>query len=433
MEFSVKKLKNLASEKRSVITLVGGTSIAQGLSLLFAPATTRLFSPDVFGELSVFTSITSIIIVIICLRYELSIVVADDDEEAILLLRVSFIFAFMLTVLFGVPFSLLRGWIFNRLDAKGLAQYWYYFPVTLFLAGIVQSSNYWLIRNKKYKLISISTVVSVVVSNFVSIGLGLLGFVDVGSRLLANTLGYIANILLFSKEIAPVFTRDTDLLWEQFKKIIAKYKNSLLYDTGGTLLNNISWIIVPILMNIYYSSNAAGQYSIGMRIIQIPISIIGTSISRVFLQSASERLRRHDLYRYSLSVMKKMFIYTIFPTIVLFLFGKQIFHFVFGSKWDLAGIYCQILAPWALLWFCVNPIHGVFTITKKQNSYLLFSILNLATRFLSLYIGKKLGSDSWGLILFSISGIIAYSYSLFLALAEAKKSDRNVGTREEAT
>jgi O-antigen/teichoic acid export membrane protein len=106
---SIRKIKNMASEKRSIITLVGGTTVAQGLSLLFAPATTRLFSPDVFGELSIFTSITSIIIVVICLRYELSIVVAEDDMEGFSLLAISLLFAFLLTVLFGMVFFLLRG------------------------------------------------------------------------------------------------------------------------------------------------------------------------------------------------------------------------------------------------------------------------------------------------------------------------------------
>jgi hypothetical protein len=55
--------------------------------------------------------------------------------------------------------------------------------------------------------------------------------------------------------------------------------------------------------------------------------------------------------------------------------------------------------------------------------YLIFSIVNLATRFLSLYLGKMMNSDIWGIAFFSISGFIVYGISLILALREAKKSD----------
>jgi len=77
------KISALSSDRKSVLTLVGGTSIAQALSFLFSPIQTRLFSPEVFGELSVFGSITGIVGIIICLRYELAIVLPKDDDEGL--------------------------------------------------------------------------------------------------------------------------------------------------------------------------------------------------------------------------------------------------------------------------------------------------------------------------------------------------------------
>ena len=68
-------------------------------------------------------------------------------------------------------------------------------------------------------------------------------------------------------------------------------------------------------------------------------------------------------------------------------------------------------------------MHSIFTITQKQDMYLVFSAINLFTRFLALYIGYLLRSDVWGIILFSISGFIVYGISLILALKQAKKND----------
>ncbi|MEN6298054.1 MAG: hypothetical protein ABFC92_08935, partial [Rectinema sp.] len=96
------KLKGLSGDNKSVLTLVGGTAVAQVLSFLFSPITTRLFSPEVFGDLSVFTSITGIVGVVVCLRYELAIVLPQDDDEGFSLLKLCYIFTGIVSGLAGL-------------------------------------------------------------------------------------------------------------------------------------------------------------------------------------------------------------------------------------------------------------------------------------------------------------------------------------------
>ena len=422
-EALAKRRKSLSSDSKSVLTLIGGTTIAQALNFIFSPITTRLFSPEVFGDLSVFTSITGIIGIIICLRYELAIVLPQDDDEGFSLLKLCLIFATIISILAGIIFLFAGNAIYVSFGAPNLVQYWYYVPISLFLTGIIQACNYWLTRTRQFVVLSWNKVIPVIVVNVVSIGLGLLGNRALGARLFAIFLSNIANIAVLAKAVAPEFISKKHETHSNYRQLIRQYENFLIYDIWGALLNNLSWMIVPILMNAYYGSNAAGQYSIGMRVIQIPASLIGTSISQVFLKNASERRYSKTLYNYCIETTKKLFKYTAPIVIILFFLGKPIFHFVFGDKWDIAGLYSQILAPWAMLWFCASPMHSVFTITQRQNIYLFFSIINLATRFLSLYLGKMLNSDIWGIAFFSISGFIVYGLSLVLALIEAKKND----------
>ena len=422
-EALAKRRKSLSSDSKSVLTLIGGTTIAQALNFIFSPITTRLFSPEVFGDLSVFTSITGIIGIIICLRYELAIVLPKDDDEGFSLLKLCFIFVAIISILAGAVFLFAGNKIYASFGAPNLVQYWYYVPISLFLTGIIQACNYWLTRTRQFVVLSWNKVIPVIVVNVVSIGLGLLGNRALGARLFAIFLSNIANIAVLAKAVAPEFISKKHETHSNYRQLIRQYENFLIYDIWGALLNNLSWMIVPILMNAYYGSNAAGQYSIGMRVIQIPASLIGASISQVFLKNASERRYSKTLYNYCIETTKKLFKYTAPIVIILFFLGKPIFHFVFGDKWDIAGLYSQILAPWAMLWFCASPMHSVFTITQRQNIYLFFSIINLATRFLSLYLGKMLNSDIWGIAFFSISGFIVYGLSLVLALIEAKKND----------
>ncbi len=65
-----------------VLKLVTGTTLAQVITILAAPVITRLYGPEAFGFLAIFASITSILGVIACMRYEMAIMLPKTDEEA---------------------------------------------------------------------------------------------------------------------------------------------------------------------------------------------------------------------------------------------------------------------------------------------------------------------------------------------------------------
>ena len=417
------RLKSISGDKKSVLALVGGTTLAQALNFLFSPIQTRLFSPEVFGELSVFTSITGIVGIIICLRYELAIVLPKDDDEGFALLKLSWLFAAIIAGISLIVFGFWGKQIYTRFNAPALVRYWYYVPITLLLTGIIQAANYWLTRRRQFMVLSYNKVLPVLAVNLVSIGLGFAGNRALGARLFSTLIGNIVNIVVLASVLVPDMKVKRE---QQYRKreLVGKYKNFLVYDIWSALINNLSWMIVPILMNSYYGSFAAGQYAIGLRVIQLPVSIIGASIGQVFIKTANEKKYTKNLYHYSLKVIKKLFVYTAPFGLILIVFGRNIFSVVFGSQWELAGIYSQILAPWAIVWFISSPISAIYAILQKQNISLITSSLNLISRIFSLYLGKYFNNDIIGILLFSSSGIIINSISLYLCIILSKINDK---------
>ena len=82
----MKITKRMLSSKgfiKNIILLVSGTLLAQSVSIISSPILTRIYSPEAFGELGVFTSITSIFSVFMCLRYELALVIPKEKEYAL--------------------------------------------------------------------------------------------------------------------------------------------------------------------------------------------------------------------------------------------------------------------------------------------------------------------------------------------------------------
>jgi lipopolysaccharide exporter len=411
------------SDKRSVLTLISGAAIGQLINVLFIPITTRLFSPEVFGALSVFSSITGIVSIVVCLRYELGIIIPKEESEAFSILLLSVFFAVMVSGISFIVFLFFGKDIYSLFNAPQLTQFWYFVPLFLLLAGISQASSLWLTRKKKYRILSFCKVIPVLVTNLFSVGFGLLGDKNIETRLLALVLGSLSNVLLALPELIIVLKSREKAFPEEPIVLVKRYKSFLLFDVWGALLNNMSWMIIPIFMNSFFSSSTAGYYSISMRVVQLPASIIGYSITQIFLKNSSEKMYSGKLYNYSWATMKKLCIYSFPFALVILFFGNTAFSIVFGPEWSMGGVYSQILAPWSLVWFCASPMHSIFTITQKQSVYLIFSIVNLATRVGSMVIGGIYGNAILGLCIFSCSGCLVYGASIFISMKIAKKSD----------
>src|SRR5579862_5015807 len=65
-----------------VATLVTGTAISQAITFAAMLVLTRLFAPEAFGLLAVFMTIVSLFSVLGGARYELAIMLPDDDRRA---------------------------------------------------------------------------------------------------------------------------------------------------------------------------------------------------------------------------------------------------------------------------------------------------------------------------------------------------------------
>ena len=74
---------------KSLITLLTGTTLAQGITLLISPILSRLFTPHDFGVFGTFLSIVSAIALIASLRYEIAIVLPKKEDVAINLLALA--------------------------------------------------------------------------------------------------------------------------------------------------------------------------------------------------------------------------------------------------------------------------------------------------------------------------------------------------------
>jgi O-antigen/teichoic acid export membrane protein len=70
----------------------------------------------------------------------------------------------------------------------------------------------------------------------------------------------------------------------------------------------------------------------------------------------------------------------------LFLYGEQIFSFIFGENWKEAGLYSEIMAPWLMINFILSPISQIPTVLKRQKTFFILSSITTLVLIFSLVI-----------------------------------------------
>lgn len=401
-----------------VLTLVSGTTFAQILTILIAPILTRLYGPKDFGLLALFLSITGIIGIIVCLRYELSIMLPKSDEEAANLLVLSLFIALTLSI-FTIPFICFgRQPIQNVLKAPQLGTYLWLVPLFVFVSGVFLALNYWNSRTKHFKRLSAATITSSVASTGAQLGAGFAGYATGGSLIVANLVGQSVSTLILGGQI---WKDDHSLIQKSISKktmiaVIKRYRKFPLISTWSALLNTASWQLPNLILASFFSPSVVGFYSMGFRLLQLPMSFIGGSISQVFFQRAVEAKSEGTLPSLVENIFRLLVVIGMFPILTLTIVGGDFFTVIFGNNWTESGVYVQILSIWAFIWFISSPLSILIDVMERQKFELKYTFFNFSTRLLSLVIGGLLGNARFALVLFSISGIFVYGYLCFKML-----------------
>ncbi len=391
------------------IKLAGGATFAQALGFFVAPILSRLFAPEAFGISAVFGSILSVISVVVCLRYESAIMLPEKDEDAMHLLVGSLSFVGLATVLSSVGVILLGGLITGWLNAPELRPYLWMMPLAVFAAGSYRALQYWSTRLRRYNLISGTRIASSASQSAFRLGAGFLGFVAAGPLIAARVIApAIALAGLAGKSLREDWPLLAAVRGRQILSLLKRYRKFPLITTWSGLLNAFSMQLPVMLLSTYFSSTIVGYYSFGMRMVGMPMSLIGDAISQVFYQRASEARNQGTLSVVVQNTFARLVNLGLFPLLAFGLIGPEAFIIVFGPEWAEAGVYTQILALWRLVTFLGSPMSTVISTLERQELGLLFNIVLLATRVASLVIGGKSGDPRIALALYSMSGFIVW-------------------------
>lgn len=367
---------------RALSVLVAGSAVSSVILLCITPILTRLYTPEDFGVLSIFTSILYVLMIIVSFRYEAALVLPKKKNAALALLFIAnastFIVAgLVILLLILTPFTT---WI-------GIGEthsFFWILGLSLLFVGIFQSMNNWALRYEQYDIINRAKISMNTGQGF---GQLLFGFLNMGviGLLLGEMLGRLTGMMQYIRYYRKDLLASQKTSLQQMKEMVIRYKKFPLVSSISNVIYSVAVNLPPLFLAAYFDVATAGFYYLAQKILTVPENLVGFSATQVYLSQAAKMMQDgQDLKKHCLETVKHLFVIAFVIIVSIDIFAPIGFTFFFGHGWDTTVTFIQILSLMYFTKMVLQPINGVFQVCEAFYMQITAELIRLVFIILAL-------------------------------------------------
>lgn len=358
---------------KGLALLMGGTLLGQVVIIGAAPVLSRLYSPEDFALLAVFTSMVSIGTVAAAFRLEMAVPLEESDASARSVVSTGLVFACMFGLLFTVGAIPAASWVANATDITALEHWFWLVPFTCSFSAAFMLLNQYAVRRGAFGSIATRTGLRSLVMTGVQLGGGAARWAP-GGLIVGFIAGHLISAIalwtsagLRSGELINGIRYAPKVLQERWK-FATKLTIAGLFNIAGTQLP-------VIIFAIGYSAAETGALGMTQRAIALPVALIGTTVAQVYLSTLS-RSRREDvpLYPIFLKATVRLAAVSVVGVVTLLVFGPTLFGLIFGDQWTLSGRFAQALAVGIGFQLVASPLSQTLIVLGRTTLQLSWDI-----------------------------------------------------------
>lgn len=367
---------NQGSFYKNVAWVAGGTAAAQAITVLSTPVVTRLYTPSDYGVFSFFTAVLIVLQPLATLTYAMAIPLAEDRALAQGLLKLCAVIAASFSLALAGAVLLAGPWVAARFGMPEAAPFLWLLPVCVLGSGLYESLSYWAIRGKHFKAVSATQVSQGVSSAAVKIGLGFAGAGPIGLILGLVATSSAGCLSLFRRLIREEPEAARSLSWRELRGAAYRFRAFPQFRSWSRVLLGFNARLPVLLIAALYDPVAVGLYGLASSMVDLPMSLVGNSVSKVFYAeiAAMGKGRPDRILALSLSVLKRMCVLGILAATTLIAAGPWLFAAVFGEEWRDAGVYARWLALALATRFVSTPVMHCLDVLEMQGVQLALNI-----------------------------------------------------------
>ena len=404
---------------RAVLTLASASAAGQLIMLAVTPVLTRLYTPEAFGVLAVFSSLMGVVLVVSSLRYELAIPLPRSDRNAAQLLVLALLINLGTAVVIVIAVLLLRHKVAAWMQTPAMANLLWLLPIAIVTAGSYQALNFWAVRNRDYKRIARTRISQGIANAMVQVvgglaGLGPLGLVS------GQVVGQSVGVSRLAKGIG------LRRFWQRSKgsplrswALMKAHQRFPKYDVPAAGVNAMSAQLPNFVLGVLFSPTVAGFYYLAERVLGTPMSMVGQAVAQVLYGQSREDIQSGVLCHTVRRVLLVLTLIVAPPALCIFVFAEPVFVLIFGEAWRQAGIYAGWLVIGLAVQFVYSPLSMVLMATDGQLVNLGIHSFIFLIKLGALLIGFRQGDAFLGIQGLAFALVLGYGVGIVLILRRA--------------
>jgi O-antigen/teichoic acid export membrane protein len=302
----------------------------------------------------------------------------------------------------------------------GLQPFLWMLPLCIWLAGTYSAIQFWATRRKRFNAIARTRISQTIGSTVTQLLYGLSGFLGpfglLLSLMIANGFGVIGLCRLAWREDMKVLRA---INVADMGRQVRANDRFIKYSTFETIANNGGIQIPVIIIGAVALGPEAGYLLLAMRMMTIPISLIGGAVSQVYLSLAPEEYRAGQIGPFTLKTIGGLVRTGLGPLICVGIISPVAFPIIFGSEWERAGEMVAWMTPLCILQLISSPVSMAFHITSHQQTALYLQIYGLILRVGGVWLAFLFANDCIFEV-YAITGIVFY-FTYLMAIAKITK------------
>lgn len=407
--------------------MLGGNVLAQVIALAAYFILMRIFSPDDYGLYNIFYSYIEVLIILSTLKYELAVVVADDDREANdlagLTLRINTLVSLLLLTIVLVL------WLTGMLPGNFAQLGWMVLliPPMVFFCGTSRVYGALFNRMHRYRSIAVNETVNAGTGALLKIALGLLGMLQAGMPVGTVAGRAIANITYRVKlrqlGRTPSFHGDRTAAFS----VMRKHRNFPFFVASKDFINSLSYNLPFLWLALYFDRAEVGLFALALTFTFRPANLLNTAIEKVYYARTAEGVRQGEPVGRMISRMLLVVNAIALPVCILAWFAAEpVFSFCFGGRWAGCGVYVRALLPWIFLSLSATPLTFISNVFSTQRIEFYFYLVLLALRVAAIAIGVSAGGFLLAIRLYAAAGALISASLLMWYLWQVRRYERSL-------
>lgn len=379
----LKRKKMKGEFGKNVVMLASGTALGQAIVIMVTPLLTRLYTPEQFGALSVYSSVLGILLPVISLRYDIAVPLPKLNNDAKHLFAIAIGICFVISTIVASVIMITGRSILNLFHMNAYIMQIELLPIGLFFGGVYQAFNYMAVRRTEFARISKTKLVQGASNAIVSTILGFLGFSSLG-LIVGNIFGASQGIFTLRK----TRMKEEKITIAKSIRILRRYWKFPLVSAPSGLANSMGLFLPGLIIASFYGETVSGWYGLSQRLLVIPVSLIGSSIAQVYYSraAAAKNDDPKSLNILFITTLKKLVSVGIPCVSIVGFAGYFSFPILFGKQWSSGAIFVLLMLPMYIAQFSANPLSQTLNVIGRQDIQLVFDIIRVLLTFSIFYL-----------------------------------------------